>query len=131
MNFTQRFLTIVFAIVLLTGISAISASAQTRSGRVIRRPIIVRQYYYNPYWSRNYWGYDYYDPYFYDPYLRERQQRYYLERELSGNRRELQKHLEKYNADGVITAKERAELADDYRDVEKARRALNRFNRRY
>ena len=131
MKFTHRFLTMVFAIVLLTGISAISTSAQTRRGRVIRRPVIVRQYYYNPYWSRNYWGYDYYDPYFYDPYYSARRQKYYLENELRGNRRELQKHLEKYNADGVLTAKEREELADDYRDVEKARRRLNEFNRRY
>lgn len=131
MKLTHRLLTLVFAIVMLTGWSAISAEAQTRRGRVIRRPVIVRQYYYNPYWYRNYWGYGYYDPYFYDPYLNLRQQKYYLENELRGNRRELQKHLEKYNADGVITAKERAELADDYRDIERAQRRLNEFNRRY
>ena len=132
MKFTHRFLTLVFAIVLLTGISAISTSAQSRGGRVIRRPVIVRQVYVpNPYWYRNYWGYGYYDPYFYDPYLNERRQKYYLENELRGNRSELEKHLRKYNADGVITEKERRELADDYRDVEKARRNLNRFNRRY
>jgi hypothetical protein len=133
MKFTHRFLTLIFAIVLLTGISAISVSAQRRGGgRIIRRPVIVRNYYVpNPYWYRNYWGYGYYDPYFYDPYLQARQQKYYLERELSGNRAELRKHLEKYNADGVITAKERAELADDYRDIEKAQRRLNDFNRRY
>jgi len=132
MKFTNKLLTLVFAMVLLTGLAAISVSAQSRGGRVIRRPVIVRQYYVpNPYWYRNYWGYDYYDPYFYDPYLNERRQKYYLERELRGNREELRKHLEKYNADGVLTAKEKAELADDYRDVEKARRNLNNFNRRY
>jgi hypothetical protein len=130
MKFTNKILTLVFAIVLLTGVSAISASAQSRGVRVIRRPLVVRQYYYrpNPFWYRNYyWG----DRYYYDPYLREREQRYYLESELSGNKKELRKHLDKYNADGVITAKEREELADDYRDVEKAQRKLNEFNRRY
>ena len=132
MKFTNKLLTLVFAMVLLTGLAAISVSAQSRGGRIIRRPVIVRQYYVpNPYWYRNYWGYDYYDPYFYDPYLNERRQKYYLERELSGNREELRKHLEKYKADGVLTAKEQAELADDYRDVEKAQRNLNKFNRRY
>ena len=131
MKFTNKLLTFVFAIVLLTGLAAISASAQRRGVRVIRRPVVVRQYYVpNPYWYRNYyWGS--YDPYFYDPYLRAREQQYYLERELRGNTAELRKHLEKYRADGVITAKEREELADDYRDVEKARRKLNEFNRRY
>jgi hypothetical protein len=62
--------------------------------------------------------------------LIERRQKYYLEKELRGNKEELRKHLEKYNADGVITAKERKELDDDYRDVERAQRKLNEFNRR-
>src|SRR5215213_7617097 len=113
MKFTNKLLTFVFAIILLTGFASISASAQRRGVRVIRRPVVVRQYYVpNPYWYRNYyWGS--YDPYFYDPYLRAREQQYYLERELRGNTAELRKHLEKYRADGVITAKEREELADD------------------
>ena len=117
--------------VLLAGLAVISVSAQSRGGRVIRRPVVVRQYYVrpDPFWYRNYWGF--YDPYFYDPYLEARRQQYYLERELSGNREELRKHLQKYRADGVITAKERAELADDYRDIEKAQRNLNNFRRRY
>ncbi|HEY0459436.1 MAG TPA: hypothetical protein VGC97_09890 [Pyrinomonadaceae bacterium] len=132
MNFTKRIITFVFAIVLLTGVTALSASAQRRSGvRIVQRPVIVRTYGYNrpnPFWYRNYyWN----NRYFYDPYLREREQRYYLEQELSGNKKELRKHLEKYNADGVLTAKEREELADDYRDVEKAQRQVNEFNRRY
>jgi hypothetical protein len=121
---------LVFAMVLLIGLAAVSASAQRRGGgRIIKRPVIVRHYYVrpNPFWYWNYWG----DPYFYDPYLNERRQRYYLERELSGNKEELRKHLEQYNADGVLTDKERRELEDDYRDVERATRNLNRFNRRY
>src|SRR5829696_336640 len=116
MKQTSKFLTLIFAVVLFIGLAAADASAQRRSGgRFIQRPVIVRQYYirrYNPYWYWNSWG----NPYFYDPYLSERRQRYYLENELRGNREELRKHLEKYNADGVITAKERAELDDDYRD---------------
>jgi hypothetical protein len=132
MNFTKRIITFVFAIVLLTGVTALSTSAQRRSGvRIVQRPVIVRTYGYyrpNPFRYRNYyWN----NRYFYDPYLREREQRYYLEQELSGNKTELRKHLEKYNADGVLTAKEREELADDYRDVEKAQRQINEFNRRY
>ena len=134
MKFTKSILALVFAMVLLTGLAAISVSAQSRGGRVIRRPVVVRQYYVrpNPFWYRNYWGYsNYYDPYFYDPYYEARRQQYYLERELRGNKAELRKHLDKYRADGVITAKEREELNDDYRDIEKAQRKLNEFNRRY
>ena len=134
MKFTNKILTLVFAMVLLTGLAAISVSAQSRGGRGYRRPVVVRQYYVrpNPFWYRHYRGYSsYYDPYFYDPYLNARRQLYYLERELNGNKAELRKHLEKYRADGVITAKEREELNDDYRDVEKAQRKLNEFSRRY
>lgn len=134
MRFTRRIITLFFAFVLLIGSMAISAAAQKRKGvRVIQRPVIVRPYYYNNYYGYSrYWNpwYDsfYGDPFFYDPYLSERRQKYYLERELRGNQRELRKHLEKYNADGVITAKEREELADDYRDVDKAKRKLAEFN---
>jgi len=126
MKLTTRLLTLVFAMVFLTGLGAVSASAQRRGGgRIIYRPVVVRPYFgYHRYWGWNRWN----DPYLYDPYLREREQKYYLEQELNGNKRELQKHLEKYNADGVITAKEQKELNDDYRDVERAERNLNKFN---
>jgi hypothetical protein len=130
MKYKGKFLTLIFAAVLFIGFAVVDASAQRRGGRFIRRPVVVRQYYvrrYDPFRYGNYW----YDSYFYDPYLSERRQRYYLESELNGNRRELSKHLEKYNADGVITAKEREELNDDYRDVERAQRKLNDFKRRY
>lgn len=130
MKYKNKFLTLIFAAVLFIGFAAVDASAQRRGGRFIQRPVVVRQYYvrrYNPFWYRNYSE----DAYFYDPYLSARRQRYYLESELSGNKRELSKHLEKYNADGVITAKERAELNDDYRDVARAQRKLNEFIRRY
>ena len=129
MNFTKKLLSLVFAVVFLTGLAAVSVSAQRRGGRrVIVRPIIVRPYYgFHRHWGWNRW----YNPYFYDPYLREQEQRYYLEREVTGNKRELRKHLEKYNADGVITAKERRELDDDYRDVDRSERNLNKFNGNY
>jgi hypothetical protein len=137
MKYTKNILTLLFAIVLLIGPAAIAADAQRRGSRrvVVRqvvRPVVVRPYYYGygRYWNR--WYNPYYDSlYFYDPYLEARRQRYYLQNELRGNERELAKHLEKYRADGVITAKEREELNDDYRDVERAKRRLAEFDRRY
>ena len=131
MKFTRKFLTLIFAMVLLIGATAVTASAQRRGGRVIKRPVIVRNYYIrpNPFWYWNSWGDPYY--YYYDPYYSINRQRYSLERELRGNREELRKHLEKYNADGVLSAKEREELDDDRRDVARAQRELNNFNRRY
>ena len=141
MNHSHKFLTFVFAAVLFIGAMIADASAQTRrSVRAVNRPVIVRTYVGRPYYRPYYYGYNrfwnrgfydpFYDPYFYDPYLRAQRQRYYLEEELRGNQRELRKHLEKYNRDGVITAKEREELDDDYRDVAKAKRKLQQFNRR-
>jgi hypothetical protein len=128
MKYSRKILTIAMAILLFIGSAAISASAQNRTGgRTVKRPVVVKRYVrVRPYYSRfwNPWYDSFYDPYFYDPYLREQRQRYYLERELSGNRRELQKHLAKYKADGVITAKEQRELDDDYKDVAKAEREL-------
>ncbi len=136
MKFSGKLLTLFFAAFLLIGTAVISTPAQRRAVRVYRRPVVVRPYYYNPYYYSsfdrwNYWGDPFYggDLYFYDPYLRAQRQKYYLQQELNGNKRELRKHLEKYNADGVITAKEREELADDYRDVEKATRKLKEFER--
>jgi hypothetical protein len=119
MRFTKRILTFIFAIFLLMGMAAVTASAQTRKHRVVRYYYVQR----DPFWSWNSWG----NPYYYDPYYSERQQRYYMENRLQGNRRELAQHLEKYNADGVITTKERRELEDDYKDVDRARADLNRY----
>ena len=140
MKYSRNILTIAFAIVLFIGSSVISTPAQRATGgRIAQRPVVVQRYVrvrpyyygYNRYWNPWYSSFGfggYYDPYFYDPYLRERREKYYLEKELQGNRRELRKHLEKYNADGVITAKEQKELDDDYRDVAKAERKLKEFN---
>jgi hypothetical protein len=101
---------------------------QRRGRKVVRKPVIVRQYvYYDPFWQSRYWGH--YGPYAYNPYYRYRDQRYRLERELAGNERELAKHLRKYNADGVITAKERRELDDDFKDVRESRERLSRYSR--
>ena len=118
---------------MLIGTAVISTQAQRRGGvRVYRRPVIVRPYY-SPFGYSNFWGSRFYggsfydDPFFYDPYLNAQRQRYYLREELRGNKRELQKHLKKYNADGVITLKERKELEDDYSDVSRAQRKLRDF----
>jgi hypothetical protein len=89
--------------------------------------------YRSPYWRARYFGY--YDPFWADfyktPYERYLEERWYAERELAGNQRELQKHQLKYRADGYISPKEQKELADDIRDVQKARARLNRLNRNY
>jgi hypothetical protein len=123
MRYTKRILTFIFAIVLLMGTAAIAASAQGRGGRRFHRPVRVYYVQRDPFWSWNSWG----NPYYYDPYYNERQQRYYMESRLQGNRRELAEHLEKYNADSVLTAKERRELEDDYKDVDRARADLSRY----
>jgi hypothetical protein len=112
MKHSKNILTFVFAIVLLIGSAAVAAEAQRRGGsrvvvrQVVRPVVVTRPYYYGygRYWNR--WYNPYYDSlYFYDPYLEAQRQRYYLQNELNGNRRELQKHLEKYRADVVITSK--------------------------
>lgn len=125
---SRKILTIGLAMLMLSAGFVYEASGQTR--RVIRRPVIVRQYVYrDPFWRTRYYGY--YDPYYYSPYLRYQDQRYRLEQELAGNRRELNEHLRKYRADGVITAKEQRELNDDYKDVRESTLRLRRFTRNY
>lgn len=125
MKYARRIFTIAFAVSMFSAGLVYEASAQRRVVTV-RRPIIVRQYVYrDPFWYSRY--YDYY----YNPYVRAAEQRYYLQRELEGNRRELAKHLRKYRADGVITAKERRELDDDYKDVRNSTLRLRRFSGYY
>lgn len=134
MEYLRRSLIGIFAVLMLAGGLIISAEAQTRRTIIrqpVYRPVIVRRVYYrNPFWYRRY-----YDPFYADlyksPYERYLENRWYAERELAGNQRELAKHREKYAADGVITAKERRELDDDIRDVQKARARLNKLNRNY
>lgn len=129
MKFTTKILALFFVMFIFIGSTVTTASAQRRVRRVIYRPVVVSPYYYNSLWYWNRWNNPYYgDSYFYDPRLSERRERLYLQRELEGNKEELRKHLEKYNADGVITAKERKELDDDYRDVARAERELKAFN---
>jgi hypothetical protein len=128
MRYKNLFLTLVFALFLVGGAFITSASAQTR------RVIVYRPVYTHPYWG---WGFHrgFYDPFWADmyktPYERYQEERWYAQRELAGNQRELAKHREKYARDGVITAKERRELEDDVRDVAKARARLNQLNRNY
>jgi hypothetical protein len=126
MRYRNKILTIGLALFLLSAGFVYEASAQSRV-RVIRRPVIVRNYVYrDPFWSTRYYGY--YDP-FYSAYLRDRERQYYLERDYEGNRRELAEHQRKYRADGVITEKERRELEDDYQDVQESARDLRRYRR--
>lgn len=120
---------LVFALIFSAGAFVSSSQAQTR--RVIRPVVVYRPVYYRSFGFHRY----YYDPFWADmyktPYERYLEERYYAERELAGNQRELAKHQEKYSRDGVITAKERRELDDDVRDVAKARARLNQLNRYY
>src|ERR1044072_5905048 len=124
MNFKKLFLTLTFAFVFLAGAFVSSSEAQYRR-IIVRRPVYIRPY----------WGYRYYDPFWADmyksPYERYLEERYYAQRELAGNQRELAKHRAKYGRDGVITEKERRELADDIRDIARARERLARLNRYY
>lgn len=142
MKYGKRILTIIFAMFLFAGALVVSASAQTGGRvavrRVVTRPIVVGRYIVrDPFWRTRYygspfWGYSaLYDPYWDSPYLRYMDQKYYLQSRVQGNRRELQKHLQKYRADGYISPKEQRELDDDYKDVQKSVERLNRFNRNY
>ena len=134
MGLRSKLLSLVFAMfVIVGGLAVSSASAQTRT--TVQRPIVVRTVVYRrPYYNR-YWGSRFYDPfydsYYYSPYLRIKDQEYSLRSELAGNRRELQQHLEKYRADGVLTAKEQRELADDRKDVANSEYKLRRFLSQY
>ena len=137
MRIRSKFLSLIFAMfVVIGGLAVSSASAQSRgSGTTAQRPIVVRTVvyrrpYYNRYWRSRFYD-PFYDSYYYSPYLRVKDQEYRLRSELAGNRRELQKHLEKYRADGVITAKEQRELDDDYKDVANSERKLRAFSREY
>lgn len=141
MKYAKRAILSIFAILMIGGAMALDASAQRRGVVVVRRPVVVRPVYARPYWggyrswASPYWGYGYGgfydDPYYYSPYLRYQDQKFRLQSELRGNERELAKHQEKYRSDGVITAKEQRELADDVKDVRESRAKLNSFVRRY
>ncbi len=129
----KKILTIVFAMLMLSAGFIYEAEAQTRRVVTVRRPVIVRSYVYrDPFWRSRYYGYSpFYDSYYYSPYARYQEQRFQLQNELAGNRRELAEHQRKYRADGVITAKERRELADDIKDVRNSEARLRQFNRYY
>lgn len=140
MRLRNKILSLIFAMfVVLGGLAVSSASAQTRGSVTVQRPIVVRTAIHRrPYWNR-YWGGGFYDP-FYDPfygsyyrspYLQAKDREYSLRSELAGNRRELAQHLEKYRADGVITAKEQRELDDDYKDVRNSESKLRSFTSQY
>jgi hypothetical protein len=130
MKLRNKILTIAFAMFMIGVGFTFEASAQRRVVYV-RRPVVVRSYVYrDPFWYSRYYD-PFYSSYYYDPYRQAREQQYYLQSRVAGNERELQKHLQKYRADGVITAKERRELDDDIRDVQKSRQNLRRYSRYY
>lgn len=142
MKYGKTILTIIFAMFLFAGALVVSASAQTGGRdavrRVVTRPVVVRPlivrdpFVRTRYYGSPYGGYSsFYNPYWDSPYLRYMDQKYYLQSRVQCNRRELQKHLQKYRADGYISPKEQRELEDDYRDVRKSVEQLNRFNRNY
>ena len=138
MRYKSKLFALVFGLFVIMGGLVYSAEAQSRGSvtvqRRVSRPVVVRRgYYRSPFWRSRYWGYydPFYDPYYYSPYLRYQDQKVRLQSDLSGNRRELQEHLSKYRADGVITAKEQRELDDDYKDVREAEQRLRRFNGNY
>jgi hypothetical protein len=133
MKFRSLILTTAFALIMLAGGFITEASAQRRVVYV-RRPVVVRNYVYrDPFWRYRYYGYSpFYDSYYYQsPYEQYLERRYYLQRELAGNQRELAKHQRKYRADGVITAKEARELADDIKDVRESTARLRRYSINY
>jgi len=131
MKFGKKLLTIAFAMFMLAVGFTYEASAQRRRVVTVQRPVVVRSYVYrDPFWRSRYYGYSpFYDSYYQSPYQRYQEQRYYLQRELAGNQRELAKHQRKYRADGVITAKERRELEDDIKDVRESMQKLRRLGR--
>jgi len=131
MKFRRIILTTAFALMMLAGGFISEASAQRRV--YVRRPVVVRNYVYrDPFWRTRYYGYSpFYDSYYRSPYEQYLERRYYLQRELEGNQRELAKHQRKYRADGVITAKEARELADDIKDVRESAAKLRKYGRNY
>lgn len=138
MKYIKRLGVILPAAALFLSTLVISTSAQVRGGVSVRRggsnrPAVRRVIIRRPFW-RHRWGYrgwydPFYDPYFHNPYLRHLETKYYREKAVRDARKELRKHREKYEADGVLTAKEREELYENERDLRKAIDKLNRFNR--
>lgn len=130
MKLRNKILAIAFAMFMIGVGFTYEANAQRRVVYV-RRPVVVRSYVYrDPFWYSRYYD-PFYSSYYYNPYLRAQEERYYAQQRLSGDERELQKHLRKYRADGVITAKEQRELDDDIRDVQRSRQRLRSYSRYY
>jgi hypothetical protein len=124
MRYTKRIIIFIFAVFLLVGMAAATASAQTRKHRVVR-------YYYvqpDPFWPWNRYGND---PYYYDPYLRAQRTRYYKERDVRDKRKDLAEDREEYNADGYLTPKEQKKLAKAERKYQEAVADLRDYDSDY
>ncbi len=140
MKYANQAILSLFAILIFGGVLALDVSAQSRgNGSEVKRQPVVRRVI-HPHWGWDYyhgfrgpyWRYSrFYDPFYDSPYMRYQEQRFYLERDLRGNERELAEHQEKYNRDGIITAKEQRELDDDIKDVRNSRADLARFLRNF
>jgi len=61
--------------------------------------------------------------------LSVQREKYYKEKAVRDASRKLAKDTAKYQADGVLTAKEQEKLMKKRRDYEKAMAKLNKFNR--
>jgi hypothetical protein len=135
MKFSKYLVVFILSFFFIAGALVVDAAAQSggkNSAGSQQRPVVVQRVYYvrDPFWYDRYWGWS--NPYYgryYSPYQAYRDQLFYLEGRVRGNRSELEKHLKKYNADGVITAKEQKELDDDYKDLDNSIRELEQFQR--
>jgi hypothetical protein len=125
MRYMKRILSTIFAITLLLGTVIVTAKAQRR-GRGYYRPVVRYHYVHRPFWGWDYWGWN--DPYYYDPYLREQRTRYYKEKDVRDKREDLAEDREKYQADGVLTEKERKKLAKAERKYREAVEDLRDYN---
>lgn len=136
MKFSKHLVVFILSFFFIAGALVIDAAAQSSgnnsAGSQQQRPVVVRRVYYvrDPFWYDRYrgWGYPY--GRYYSPYQAYREQEFYLENRVRGNQRELDEHLRKYNADGVITPKEQEELDDDYKDVRESIQELKEFRYR-
>ena len=126
MNLKKRFPLLAILFLMFVGFFVFSPQETSAQTRIIYRPVRI----YRPFFNR--WYYDpFYSSYYYDPYLEARRNRYYAEQRVARERRDMAEHKEKYYADGVITAKERAQMIDDQRQLANAINDLNRYRSRY
>ena len=125
----KRIAILFFSLVLMLGVSVMSASAQ-RHWRGGRSVMVTRPYWGFGYgWRDPFWSSWNYDPYFYDPYYREQVDRYNAQKSVADARRKIAKDREKYARDGYIDPKEQEKLMKDQEKYQEKVAKLNRYNR--